>query len=65
MTTVYLSIQDVATHLGVSVNTVKGLKLPEPDVRIGSSRTAPRGWSVATIDEWNAKRPGSGRWGAR
>jgi predicted DNA-binding transcriptional regulator AlpA len=65
VTIVYLSVQDVAAHLGVSVNTVKGLKLPEPDVRIGSGRTAPRGWSVATIDEWNAQRPGPGRWGPR
>lgn len=65
MTVQYLSLQDVADHLGVSRNTVAKLRLPEPDVRVGSGHNAPRGWSEATIDEWHANRPGSGRWGKR
>ena len=65
MTVQYLSLQDVADHLGVSRNTVAKLRLPEPDVRVGSGHNAPRGWSVDRIDEWNANRPGSGNWGKR
>lgn len=61
----YLSLQDVADHLGVSRNTVAQYKLPEPDVRVGTGLNAPRGWSVETIDAWNAQRPGRGRWGKR
>lgn len=53
----YLSLQDVADHLGVSRNTVAKLRLPEPDVIVGSDFNARRGWSVATIDAWNATRP--------
>ena len=56
----YLSLQDVADRLGVSRNTVAKYKLPEPDVIVGSDLTARRGWSIATIDAWNAQRPGPG-----
>jgi hypothetical protein len=62
MTVDYLSLQDVADHLGVSRNTVAKYKLPEPDVRVGSGLNAPRGWSTKTIDDWNAQRPGPGYW---
>lgn len=65
MTKEYLSLQDVANHLGVSRNTVAKLRLPAPDVRVGSGPNAPRGWAVATIDAWNARRPGPGNWGPR
>jgi len=60
VTVEYLSLQGVADHLGVSRNTIAKYKLPEPDVRVGTGLNAPRGWSVATIDEWNAQRPGRG-----
>lgn len=56
----YLSLQDVADRLGVSRNTVAKLRLPKPDVIVGSSYNAPRGWSIATIDAWDAARPGKG-----
>ncbi|WP_045296183.1 helix-turn-helix transcriptional regulator [Microbacterium trichothecenolyticum] len=65
MTVEYLSLLDVARHLGVSRNTVARYRLPEPDVRVGSGLNAARGWSVKTIDEWNAQRPGPGNWGRR
>jgi hypothetical protein len=65
MTVEYLSLQDVADHLGVSRNAVAKYKLPEPDVRVGSGLNAPRGWSTKTIDDWNAQRPGPGNWGPR
>ncbi|WP_307460955.1 MULTISPECIES: AlpA family transcriptional regulator [Microbacterium] len=65
MTVEYLSLLDVARHLNVSRDTVAKYKLPEPDVRVGSGINAARGWSLATIDAWNAQRPGRGRWGAR
>lgn len=56
----YLSLQDVADRIGVARNTVAKYKLPEPDVIVGSDLNARRGWSVATIDAWNARRPGRG-----
>ncbi len=65
VTVEYLSLQGVADRLGVSRNTVAKLRLPEPDVRVGTGRNAPRGWSEQTIDRWNAKRPGPGNWGPR
>ncbi len=65
MTVEYLSLLDVARRLGVSRDTVAKYNLPEPDVRVGSGINAARGWTAATIDEWNAARPGRGRWGKR
>lgn len=65
MTVEYMSLQDVARHLNVTRNAVAKYKLPEPDVRVGSGINGARGWSVATIDAWNAKRPGPGNWGPR
>lgn len=52
----YLSLTDVARRLGVTTATVAALNLPEPDVLIGRTR----GWKPATIDRWNAARPGHG-----
>jgi hypothetical protein len=60
-----MSLQDVARHLGVTRNSVAKYRLPEPDVRVGSGPNAARGWSLATIDTWNAARPGPGNWGTR
>lgn len=65
VTVQYLSLQDVADRLGISRSGAAKLQLPEPDVRVGSGNNAPRGWSAATIDEWNAQRPGRGNWGSR
>lgn len=65
MTVQYMSLLDVAKHLDVSRDTVAKYALPEPDVRVGSGINAARGWSKATIDAWNASRPGRGNWGPR
>lgn len=65
MSTTYLSSSEIATHLGLSANTIrsylqKGL-LPEPDVIIGASTSRPtQGWEQTTIDQWQANRPGRG-----
>jgi len=60
VTVQYLSLQEVADRIGVTRNTVAKYKLPEPDVVVGSDLNARRGWSVETIDRWNANRPGQG-----
>ena len=65
MTMRYLSLQGVADHLGVSRSSVAKYNLPEPDVIVGDDLNARRGWSVETIDQWNASRPGPGNWGKR
>ncbi len=61
MTIRYLSVTDVAKHLGISTAAVSSYKLPEPDARIGRTR----GWLPDTIDQWNASRPGRGVGGGR
>lgn len=53
----YLSTTEIAKRLGVTRGSLSNLKLPEPDVTIGSVR----GWSEKTIDSWNESRPGRGR----
>jgi len=58
----YLGRTEVAYYLGLAgLPSLTGVELPPPDVMIGDRK----GWSPKTIDEWNAKRPGKGRWGAR
>jgi hypothetical protein len=58
----YLGRVEVAEYLGLkSVRSLSRVKLPDPDALIGPHR----GWLPETIDEWNANRPGRGRWGAR
>lgn len=57
----YLSTTEVAARIGVKRATLGRYKLPEPDARIGDVR----GWTVETIDAWNAARPGVGNWGPR
>lgn len=57
----YLSRSGVAELLGVKPDTLNRYKLPEPDVMLGGRR----GWLPETIDEWQASRPGRGRWGKR
>lgn len=61
MTNHYLSVTDVAKRLGITTAAVSIYKLPEPDAMIGRTR----GWLPATIDEWNASRPGRGAGGGR
>jgi hypothetical protein len=60
-TRIYLSRSEVAERIGVAPDTLGRYKLPEPDALIGSTR----GWLPATIDAWNASRPGRGVGGGR
>lgn len=53
----YLSATEVAERIGVTRGSLANLRLPAPDVTIGSVR----GWSEKTIDAWNEARPGRGR----
>lgn len=58
----YLGRTEVAKYLGLAgLPSLTGVELPPPDVIVGDRK----GWSTETIDEWNAKRPGRGRWGPR
>lgn len=61
MTTEYLGVKQVAERLGITSGALLSLKLPAPDAAIGRTR----GWLPATIDEWNARRPGRGVGGGR
>jgi predicted DNA-binding transcriptional regulator AlpA len=56
MTRRYLSRTEVAERIGVKPDTLGRYLLPAPDALIGGTR----GWLPATIDEWNASRPGRG-----
>lgn len=64
MTTHYLGLSDFAARVGISAGTLNGYRAkgltPEPDVMIGLGDRAVRGWTVETIDEWMAARPGRG-----
>lgn len=53
-TAVYLSRPQVAERLGVARGTLNRYRLPAPDVVVGERGY---GWSVETIDRWNAARP--------
>lgn len=57
----YLSKTEVADRIGVRRDTLNKYALPDPDAYIGDRR----GWTAKTIDDWNADRPGRGRWGKR
>ncbi|EYT61537.1 hypothetical protein [Microbacterium sp. UCD-TDU] len=52
----YLSRAEFAERIGVKPATMGRYKLPEPDAMIGDIR----GWTVETVDAWNAARPGRG-----
>jgi transcriptional regulator with XRE-family HTH domain len=52
----YLSRKQVAQRLGVTPGALSRYKLPEADAMIGDVR----GWLPATIEEWQANRPGRG-----
>lgn len=53
---IYLSRTQVAERIGVTPGALSRYKLPDPDAMIG----AVRGWLPATIDAWQAQRPGRG-----
>lgn len=59
-----LTVAQVAERLGLSVRTVEDYRLdgrmPEATM-VGRTPT----WTKAQIDEWQAQRPGPGRWGQR
>lgn len=44
----FMSRQEIADYLGVTLSTVKGYKLPPPDATIGRNQ----GWLRDTIDAW-------------
>lgn len=52
----FLSLKEVAELIGVKPATLARYRLPEPDAFIGQTR----GWRQATIEKWNAARPGRG-----
>ena len=58
-----LTVRDVAARLGLAVSTVqtdrRDGRLPEPDGLVGRVPW----WRPATIDRWQAARPGRGRAG--
>lgn len=60
MTIDYLGVAAAAEHLGLSRKTVEGQiergTFAKPDATIGRVR----GWLPATLDAWQAQRPGQG-----
>jgi len=63
----YLNVAQVEEHLGLGRGSLSKIKLPAADVIVGPvnedgtlPRGTARGWTVETIDAWNAKRPGRG-----
>lgn len=60
-TQVFLSINEAAQLLGITVNSAKSYVLkgifPEPDAKIGQHR----GWKRQTIKDWNYNRPRASR----
>lgn len=66
-TRVYLNRAQVEEHLGLASGSLSKIKLPDPDGITGPvnddgslPRGTVRGWTVETIDKWNAERPGRG-----
>jgi len=58
LTDVFLSRKEVAEALDVHPGTLARYKLPTADGTIGKVR----GWRKSTIVDWDASRPGRGRW---
>ena len=60
MTVRYMSIKDIAEHVGLSVNAVKSHhlrgNLPEPAVQIGLGQSVGFGWTMSAIDAWDTTR---------
>lgn len=66
----YMSREEVAAYIGVRLDSLNRYDLPEHDGEIGIRRLVngkvkgqKKGWLKQTIDQWNAERPGRGRWG--
>lgn len=57
----YLSKAELAQRIGVQPDSLRHYKLPEEDAITGDRR----GWLPQTVDSWNKKRPGRGRWGKK
>lgn len=64
---VYLNRAQVEEHLGLAPGSLSKIKMPTPDAVTGPingdgtiPRGTVRGWTVETIDKWNADRPGRG-----
>ena len=67
MTIRLLNRAQLAERIGVDPASLSKIKLPEPDATIGPvnpdgglPRGTVRGWTVETIDAWQARRPGRG-----
>lgn len=58
----YLDRGQFARRINVKEGSLSKYKLPEPDALVGDGPKARRGWLPATIDRWNAQRPGRGGW---
>ncbi|MET0451952.1 MAG: hypothetical protein ABW137_08930 [Mycobacterium sp.] len=63
----FLSVGQFAERIGVTQSSMGRYKLPRPDAITGPvnddgslPRGTVRGWTEATIDAWNAARPGRG-----
>jgi hypothetical protein len=57
----YLNLTEFAQRINIERDTLSKYKLPVPDSIVGDRR----GWLPATIDTWNASRPGRGNWGPK
>jgi hypothetical protein len=57
----YLNLTEFAARIDIERDTLSKYKLPDPDAIVGDRR----GWLPATIDKWNAERPGRGNWGPK
>jgi predicted DNA-binding transcriptional regulator AlpA len=58
----FLGRTEVAHYLGMrSIRSLAGVELPPHDAEIGDRK----GWFPASIDAWQARRPGKGRHGSR
>lgn len=57
---VYMEAKEAAEYLGITVQGFWRRDVPTPDALIGSKR----GWTRATIDQWNAAQRKRGRYPA-
>ncbi len=60
----YLALSGLAARVGITTGTAQRYghegRLPTPDVLVGDGPRAVRGWLPATVDAWQAARPGRG-----
>ena len=52
----YMSLTEIARMLKISTGALANYQLPPADALIGRTR----GWKRATIEQWDAHRPGHG-----